>query len=74
MTMDTPELKRQLMLLIGDSIDEGMLPSTSESFVEMDHRVIHVVADGQDRYFRVTLTEVAESTYFDAYDPAAEGE
>lgn len=63
------KLKKALMTTIGDCIDEKMLSTVADSFVEMDNQVIHVVIDGGDRYFRVDLTEVDESEYDKRYWP-----
>ena len=67
--MDTNELKQRLMHLLGESIDEDRVPGVSDSFVEMETNVMHVCCDGQDRYFRVTLTETTEDQYFIPYTP-----
>lgn len=67
--MTTDDLKRQLIALIGSRIDEAMLLSGKPSFIEMDNGVIHFAGPTEDRYFRVTLTEVEESEYDKPYDP-----
>ena len=67
--METPELKRQLILLIGGAIDEETITGI-DSFVEMDQAVIHFAGEGGERYFRVTLTETTEDEYFKPYDTA----
>lgn len=61
--MDDAEIKRRLMRLIGDSIDEASLDGV-DSFIEMEHAVIHFAGADGDRYFRVTLTETTEAEYF----------
>ncbi len=58
------QLKWYLLRLIGDAIDEESI-YVGNSFVEMDEAVIHYAGDAGDRYFKVTLTEVDESTYRD---------
>jgi hypothetical protein len=68
--VETPELKRQLVNLIGDAIDEETLPDI-DSFIEMASAVIHFAGEGGERYFRVTLTETTEDEYFKPYDPSS---
>lgn len=68
--IDVDELKRQIMLALGNGIDEETLPNYTDSFIEMEHAVVHVLADGLETYFRVTLTEVDKSEYFNFYDPS----
>ena len=72
MNLETAELKRQIMLALGNGVDETSLPNYVDSFMEMSNAVVHVVADGPDRDFRVTLTEVSEDEYFKPYDPVHE--
>jgi len=66
--MDTPALKSALIQLIGAAIDEQSVAGAN-SFVEMDHAVIHYAGDGGERYFRVTLTECSEAEYDEPVPP-----
>ena len=47
--MKTPELKKALISLIGDSIDEASIPNIN-SFIEMDNAVIHYAGDGGEKH------------------------
>lgn len=69
--METSKLKKDLMLLLGNGIDEESLISEPNSFVEMDNCVIHCCGKGiqDDRYFRVSLEEVDSDKYFEKYEP-----
>ncbi len=68
--MDTPNLKANLLRLIGAAIDEASVPNVENSFVEMDERVIHYAGDGGERYFRVVLVETTEDEYFKSIEPS----
>lgn len=65
---DINKIKKELMILIGGCIDEKCLLNMPDSFVEMDHGVIHC-ATAKDQYFKVTLTETTEDEYFKPYEP-----
>jgi len=67
--MTTNALKRALIALIGDRIDEAMLLSGEDSFIEMENGVIHFAGSGGHFYFRVTLDEVDEEEYDKVYEP-----
>lgn len=60
-------LKAAILNTISNAIDEERVAGYEDSFIEMDTQVIHVVlGDDPSRYFKVTLTEVDESEYFEA--------
>lgn len=72
--METNDLKRALIRLIGDAIDEQMLDNSDASFVEMYANYIHCVADGEDLHFRVTLEQASRDDYDidSVYEPEAD--
>ncbi len=69
MKITDAQLKRALLDLIGQSIDEASISPHDDadhnSFVEMEQQVIHYAGDCGDRYFRVDLKETVASEYFE---------
>ena len=62
--MKIEDIKKDLLVLIGNSIDEATLPSDANSFVEMDYKVIHCSVSGGEHYFEVKLEPTTEDSYF----------
>jgi uncharacterized protein YkuJ len=66
---DTAVLKFYILNTIGCCVDEVSLSLQNGdergSFCEMDQGVFHVSFDGENRYFKVELTETTEDHYFD---------
>lgn len=63
--MDSEKLKEALLNLIDDRIDESSLIEDDASFVEMKkygnaRNIIHCAVNGEDRYFRLELSELKE--------------
>ncbi len=70
MKLSDIQLKRAILRLIGDAIDEQTLypqeDNDHNSFVEMAEGVLHYAGDCGDRYFRLDLVETTEDHYFDS--------